>query len=70
MKNISRHSKKYLCSLRNRFDEEATEIMKRISNTFRTGRTSIYTVLHYTQMIAKKNFQAYNWSKETENLNR
>ena len=44
--------------------------MKKISNTFRTGRTSIYTLIHYSQMICKKNFQAYNWTLEDENVNR
>ena len=59
-----------LSRLRNKFDEEATEIMRKISNTFRTGRTSIYTLLHYSQMICKRNFQAYNWTKEAENMRR
>ena len=44
--------------------------MKKISNTFRTGRTSIYTFFHYSQMICNKNFQAYNWTKEAENVRR
>ena len=56
--------------MRNKIDTEATEIMRKISNTFRTGRTSIYTLLHYSQMICKKNFQAYNWTKEAENMRR
>ena len=42
--------------------------MKRITGTFCTGRTSIYTVLHYAQMISKKSFQAFHWGCEKENL--
>lgn len=45
-------------------------IMKKISNTFRTGKTSVYTLLHYSQMISKKTFLAYNWQEEQENLSR
>ena len=44
--------------------------MKKISNTFRTGKTSVYTLFHYSQMITKKSFLAYNWSAESENVNR
>ena len=44
--------------------------MKKISNTFRTGRTSIYTLLHYSQMISQKTFQAYTWTAEEENVDR
>ena len=44
--------------------------MKKISNTFRTGRTSIYTLLHYSQMISQKTFQAYTWTAEAENMDR
>ena len=44
--------------------------MKMVSNTFRTGKTSIYTLLHYAQMVNQKSFAAYNWVVEEENLAR
>ena len=43
--------------------------MKKISNTLRKGTTSMYLLYHYSQMINKKTFQAYNWKAE-ENVNR
>jgi hypothetical protein len=42
--------------------------MKQITGQFQTGRTSIYTVLHYCQMMTKKSFQAFHWGSEKENL--
>jgi len=60
----------YAVLLRYKFDPEATAIMKKVSNTFRTGRTSVYTLFHYSQMITKKSFLAYNWSAEEENVTR
>ena len=41
--------------------------MKQITGTFKHGTTSIYTVLHYCQMMSKKSFQAFHWG-EKENL--
>ena len=56
--------------LRYKFDPTATGVMKMVSNTFRTGKTSIYTILHYAQMVNQKSFAAYNWRVEEENLAR
>ena len=56
--------------LRHKFDPAATYVMKMVSNTFRTGKTSIYTLLHYAQMVNQKSFAAYNWVVEEENLAR
>ena len=44
--------------------------MKMISNTFRTGKTSIYTLMHYAQIVNQKTFAAYNWRVEDENIAR
>ena len=59
-----------MARLRYKFDPEATDVMKMVSNTFRTGKTSIYTLLHYAQMVNQKSFAAYNWRVEEENLAR
>ena len=59
-----------LTRLRYKFDPEATDVMKMVSNTFRTSKTSIYTLLHYAQMINQKSFAAYNWREEEENMKR
>ena len=56
--------------LRYKFDPAATDVMKMVSNTFRTGKTSIYTILHYAQMINQKSFAAYDWRVEDENTKR
>ena len=59
-----------LTRLRYKFDPEATDVMKMVSNTFRTSKTSIYTLLHYAQIINQKSFAAYNWGEEEENMKR
>ena len=59
-----------MARLRYKFNPEATDVMKMVSNTFRTGKTSIYTLLHYAQMVNQKSFAAYNWRVEEENLAR
>ena len=41
-----------------------------VSNTFRTGKTSIFTLLHFAQMVKQKTFSAYNWSSSEENIRR
>ena len=43
--------------------------MKQITGHFNTGRTSIYTLLNYAQMVTQKSFQAFHWGSEQENLN-
>ena len=70
MKVSEFHKCCFFARLRYKFDPEATAIMKKVSNTFRTGRTSVYTLFHYSQMITKKSFLAYNWSAEEENVTR
>ena len=42
--------------------------MKQITGHFSHGRTSIYTVLHYCQMMTRRSFQAFNWGSDQENL--
>ena len=59
-----------LCRLRYRFDPESTSVMRAVSNTFRTGKTSIYTLMHYAQIVNQKTFAAYNWRVERENVAR
>ena len=56
--------------MRNKIDLEAVEVVKKITNTFRTGKTSVYILFHYSQMITKKTFEAYNWQATDENISR
>jgi len=52
-----------------KIDSEATAVMKQITGHFNTGRTSIYTLLNYAQMVTHKSFQAFHWGSEAENMN-
>ena len=56
---IWRHHAPVVIMFRLRSDSDATSVMKKISNTFRTGRTSVYTLFHYSQMISHRQWSYY-----------
>ena len=51
-------------------DETARTAVCLIKRLYITGKTSIYTLFHFAQLISTGRFAAFDWGDEKENLRR